>query len=571
MNTKTKRVLRRTALAAGTALVFLLAVAAGLGMLASAAPAASPIYVRKNGDDANCDGTVNVAYPGGGPGLQCAVKTIQKGISLVDPGGTVIVAGGVYGENVDIPKNLTLQGAGAGSTIIGAGGSGRGVDVDSALDVTISGVTVRNGSALQGAGIYVTGSGAFTLTNSTVSNNTCSSGGDGAGLYLGSGTTAFISGCSFVNNTGSDEGGAIYTWDSTLTIVGSTFTGNEATYSGGAIRSAGSTLTVIESTLSSNAVGATGSSGQGGGIHHNYGTLVIRKTTIANNTATSQGGGLYNGGTARIVRSAITANSGDNTTTCLGGGVYNSYGSTLTIKDSVVRDNWVSGTSSSQGGGIWSAGATTLNRVTVSGNSATGYAGGIHSQNQLTMTNVTVSGNAAFYTGGLVQTGSEAGTLTNCTIVNNSAIGSAYGGGIFIYSTVNMANTLLANNDYDNCRFGFSGTLNSGGHNLEDSNSCSLGGTGDITYADPLLFPLGDFGGPSVGAPGSQEQMGLHALSWGSPAIDAGGSGSCPAVDQRGVARPVDGDGDGTAACDIGAFELDGLSTVFVPLVLGEY
>jgi hypothetical protein len=53
--------------------------------------------------------------------------------------------------------------------------------------------------------------------------------------------------------------------------------------------------------------------------------------------------------------------------------------------------------------------------------------------------------------------------------------------------------------------------------------------------------------------------MGLGA---GSPAIDAGGGAGCLVTDQRGVGRPIDGDEDGTAACDIGAFELQ-FVTVF--------
>jgi len=47
------------------------------------------------------------------------------------------------------------------------------------------------------------------------------------------------------------------------------------------------------------------------------------------------------------------------------------------------------------------------------------------------------------------------------------------------------------------------------------------------------------------------------ALKLGSPAIDSGGAGSCPATDARGVTRPKDGDNDSTATCDKGAFEFE--------------
>jgi hypothetical protein len=212
----------------------------------------------------------------------------------------------------------------------------------------------------------------------------------------------------------------------------------------------------------------------------------------------------------------------------------------------------------------------TLDRVTVSGNSSNHRSGGVHSQDPLTMTNVTISGNSASDTaGGLMQTGGAVGTLVNCTIASNTLSGSPVGGGgLQVYSTVNMTNTILAYNDHANC--GPDG-INSYGHNLEGGDSCNLGATGDITSTNPFLGSLGNYGGPMVGSPGSQEPVRLQALNRNSPAIDAGDDTGCPTVDQRGVSRPVDGDKSGVATCDIGTYEFNLLNDAFLPLLLKSY
>ena len=60
-------------------------------------------------------------------------------------------------------------------------------------------------------------------------------------------------------------------------------------------------------------------------------------------------------------------------------------------------------------------------------------------------------------------------------------------------------------------------------------------------------MPLGLHGG-------STPTYAPHAAS---PAVDAALDSPCPAADQRGVMRPVDGDGDATATCDCGAVEFE--------------
>jgi hypothetical protein len=72
--------------------------------------------------------------------------------------------------------------------------------------------------------------------------------------------------------------------------------------------------------------------------------------------------------------------------------------------------------------------------------------------------------------------------------------------------------------------------------------------TDAVVITDPLLLALGAYGGATH----------TMALAADSPAIDMAGDASCPSIDQRGVARPVDGDGDGNARCDSGAYEYDG-------------
>lgn len=72
---------------------------------------------------------------------------------------------------------------------------------------------------------------------------------------------------------------------------------------------------------------------------------------------------------------------------------------------------------------------------------------------------------------------------------------------------------------------------------------------------------------PQLVGPLSGETYGL-TLSPASPAIDAGDNALCPAVDYAVLHRPMDGDGDGLAICDMGAYEWQPTTAVsYLPLV----
>ncbi len=264
-------------------------------------------------------------------------------------------------------------------------------------------------------------------------------------------------------------------------------------------------------------------------------SLAAGLLTVSGNHA-SQVFQISAGASATLSGLTITAGSA-----LFGGGVNNA--GTVVLTDCTISGS----TALVNGGGVYNTGTATLTNCTVSANSSQYRSGGVYNQGTLTLTNCTVSGNSAVMGGGMYNSRTGIATLTNCTVSANTAF--AIGGGVVNSSgggTVTLLNTIIAGNTLTLNNFGIDavGGFISTGRNLIGIADGSFGWTasdliGNIPHPlDPLLAPLGNYGGPTQ----------TMALLTGSPAINAGtfGAGTLP-TDQRGMPR--------NDAPDIGAFE----------------
>lgn len=251
-----------------------------------------------------------------------------------------------------------------------------------------------------------------------------------------------------------------------------------------------------------------------GGAIANEGTLMLTDLVVRDNSAAGGGGGIFNSATLLVERSTVSGNrvtgpSGN------GGGIENT--SDLDVVTSTINGNQTLGVTGN-GGGLVNFANADLRNTTVSGNSASGTfgdGGGIHTSSELTLVNSTINDNTAGDDGDAIAGFGLSQTFTNSLISGDCGNNVTVSGG---------------------------GNLESPGH------TCGLGGGGDqsgVSGAALALGSLANNGGPTR----------THALLAGSAAIDRALNGPCPAQDQRLRPRPTDGDGNGAAVCDVGAFE----------------
>jgi CSLREA domain-containing protein len=310
-----------------------------------------------------------------------------------------------------------------------------------------------------------------------------------------------------------------------------------------------------------------------------------------------RGAGIFNAGTLKLVRMRLRLNLAASGFNRGQGGAVANIG-TLSIADSHVLDNVAAGgeASSGEGGGIWNSGrlnvrttrfignltrddndiggggaimnrggTVSIQRAFFQGNATQMHGSGGALANRdggrMTVVNATLSANEAGeppFGGGAVANGTPWAPggwlkLSFVTVVDND------GGGVFNNGELRLYDSIVAGN-YEN--YGSSERTYAAGNNCvswtsaiadgnivgADGNCPAQTGVDNAAALSLVIYPLQNNGGFAP----------THALRYFRPALDQGScGGGCPEglTDQRGVPRPQDGDGDGIAGWDIGAFE----------------
>lgn len=423
-----------------------------------------------------------------------------------------IVGGDVRIDGADMPGKVVIDGAGWTQATVAADSG--------TVKLTIANLTLRHGGQI-GKGGCVSVMNPSTVTRLD--------------------HATFIECKAFVDATHAARGGAVYA-AGRLAVVDSVFERNEvltvgtsaetADAYGGALSSEGAhEVSIARSTFRdnrvylSNSLPSSCSSGVGGAVHlflpgANSVGSIVDSTFTGNRTACRRPGtnndidGAGDGGAASLNSDAGTFN---------------------------VERNFFEGNTGLRGGALSfiNIGQTRANILnnTFHANRGIASGGGVGFVNccQARMVNNTFSGNRSGIDG----------------------FANPYGGAF----TINVGSLELVNNIVDNrstdspgCSYTFGQVTSS--HNLYSDAACPL------PNPDPTSLVTGPM--DWLGAPANLGQyVPVMPPAYGAPAIDGGDDARCTGYDARGVPRPLDGDGDGEAHCDVGALESSYVDRLF--------
>jgi hypothetical protein len=210
-------------------------------------------------------------------------STLRNEIAAAQPGDTIVFDPSLdhqtialSGQQLEINKNLTIQGPGASLLNIsgyGQSGQSRVFGVDAGVTVTISGLTIRDGDSRAYAPVYGVNVGF----------------GSGSDMYDGAGGgilnlgTLTLSGCTVTNNHASGESQfAVVKWHLAGGVGGGIYNNGTLTLNNGSIVTSNTADDWVDPTYGTVFLGA------GGGIFNDtQGRLTILSSTVSNNTASN--------------------------------------------------------------------------------------------------------------------------------------------------------------------------------------------------------------------------------------------------------------------------------------------
>jgi hypothetical protein len=306
-------------------------------------------------------------------------EAINYSLTLANP-STITFSSAVFGKTpqtivlalgtLSLTNLATTTIVGPGANLLTVSGAGTFRVFDISGPAVLSGLTISQGQADNGAGIRNYRS-ALALTDCTISDN---------------GTLSLL---------GPAHGGGLYAVEGTTSLTNCTVTGNSAVLNGGGLAAAGGTIALTGSTISANKIGFSG-----GGLSVDGATATLTGCTVSGNSSLGTGGGLFVSPEGK-----------------------------LTVANSILIGNTAEANGAAGGGLASSSGTATITNCTITGNSATGRGSGgglAVSGGTTSVINCTITGNSAPAGGGLYTT-SQAATLINTIVAGQKSGGDVAG------------------------------------------------------------------------------------------------------------------------------------------------
>ena len=265
-------------------------------------------------DDTASDGSLNIDPSSTTDLLQDASSDLENKIINAENGDEILINPGTYYlNNVNITKNITLQGNGNPRDIIFDGGKKSSILLvrNDAVHLTLKNITFINADVVGFGGAVSMETGHVYVDNCNFINNTASVNAGGISNYGTEEEKGYllVTNSLFVNNHAEHDGGAVTTCYANSYIYNCTFISNSAHRDGGAIRVSVSGYADVKDCIF-----MYNHADEWGGAYYSWASnSKIDRCIFMNNTAGTNGGAVMISGNMTLTNSIIVNNTANET------------------------------------------------------------------------------------------------------------------------------------------------------------------------------------------------------------------------------------------------------------------